>query len=540
MVSQMEQYAEGVGPALGTSFDAASYDIGQGRSSVKTDLSPDNKGFQPSPLLPIDVIESCVNAFFANRYLTMPILNRHHIYATLSHLHDSPEQYGLITALCAVVIIQPEVLQPVSSSDSLDLVQAPSIEIFIQETLRARQFFNFLEVPSLASAQTSFFLFAALFALDQDSTAWHYLREAIALLQTQHLDEEATYAEILDEKYATSCRQTFWLLFITERAYALQRNHQLTIKRTIGLPTVNPGPEANILHGFLDLISLFQNFDDKFLSLWNISFADSDVSPHCFIQLQNTLEVALPQVFRRTDVQKADLFVTRQWLKAMVWRLCLSRKLLSSRTTHECMTFNYPIAIARGIAVVSSILPTKAFEVNGVGILEKVFDIGCSLAGVLLLYGNSIPISGREVGPRDYMIELVRILGTVLDGSSKYLGLLVAKANDCLHVRIKVALGGCERSGQGPRIEHWKDYDDSSKAFENSTNAKSTFDPLPFDDSEELEGAAIADQCKLSYPYSQICWPAELNPSPVGSGNEEYQILDFFSMTDSSASEILI
>ncbi|KIM92954.1 hypothetical protein OIDMADRAFT_173626 [Oidiodendron maius Zn] len=493
----------------------------------------DNKGFQPSPLVPIDVIERCVNAFFTNRYLIMPILNRHHVYATLSHLHDSPEQYGLITALCAVVMIQPELLQPVSGGDLLDLAQAPSTEIFIQETLRARQFFNFLELPSLASVQTSFFLFAALFALDRDRTAWHYLREAIALLQTQRLDEEATYAELLDEKYATSCRRTFWLLFITERAYALQRNHQLTIKRTIGLPTVNPGPEANILHGFLDLIYLFQNFDERFLSLWNLSSTDSDVSPHCFIQLQNTLEVALPQVFRRTDVQKADLFVTRQWLKAMVWRLCLFRKLLSSGTANECMTFNYPIAIARGIAVVSSILPTKAFEVNGVGILEKVFDIGCSLADVLLLYGNSIPISGREVGPRDYLIELVRILGTVLDGSSKYLGLLVAKANDCLHVRIRVALGGCKRSGQGPWIEHRKDYNDSrSKAFKNNMNAKSTFDPPPFDNSKELESTAIADQCKLSYPHPQICWPSELNSSLVGSGNVEYQICDFFSMTD--------
>ena len=67
---------------------------------------------------------------------------------------------------------------------------------------------------------------------------------------------------------------------------------------------------------------------------------------------------------------------------------------------------------------------------------------------VLLVYENSIPISGREVGPGDYLIELVRILRTVFGGSSKYLGLLSAKANHCLHVRIRVGFGECDKSSQ--------------------------------------------------------------------------------------------
>ena len=71
----------------------------------------------------------------------------------------------------------------------------------------------------------------------------------------------------------------------------------------------------------------------------------------------------------------------------------------------------------------------QAFEANGVWILEKVFDIGCNLVDVLLVYENSIPISGREVRPGDYLIELVRILRTVFGGNSKCLGFLSAKAN---------------------------------------------------------------------------------------------------------------
>jgi hypothetical protein len=413
--------------------------------SVGSDLGHGEEAFRPSLLIPTDIIKSCVDAFFALKYPIMPILDRDEVYATLSHLHDAPENYGLITALCAVIMLQPEILESHSDDVPLDITNAPSSQVFIQETLRARQYSNYIAEPSLASIHTSFFLFAALFCVDKDQSAWFYLREAATLLQVQHLHEEATYTKMLDGKHATRCRRTFWLLFVTERAYALQRNRPLTLKCTINLPTAEPGPEAIILRGFLDLVSLFQYFDDTFISLWNHSSTHSAIPPHRFVHLQESLSFALPDVSQTTEIQQADLLVTRQWLKTMVWQLCVARSFLSSATTQECMSFDYPITISREIAAVSHLLPAKAFEAHGVGILEKVFDVGCSLADVLLLHADSIPTSGREVGPRDYLMELVRIQGTVMGGSSKYLRLLAAKADECLHVRIRAGLDACEK-----------------------------------------------------------------------------------------------
>jgi hypothetical protein len=409
-------------------------------------------GFQTSPLVSVEIIESCLDAFFAHKYPLMPILDREQIYALLPLLHDLPEQYALFTALCAVIMVQPEI--PLYSSKLGDLRKPlsidsrPSVDFLINETCRARNFCNHAENPSLAAVQTSFFLFAACFGLEKDNSAWFYIRESMTLLQLLRLHEEATYSTMADPRYSTYCRRTFWLLFITERAYALQRHRPATLQGTISLPTVDPGPEATILSGFLDLVSLFQNFNDSFLALWNFS-AHATTSLESLIKLQDNLKRAIPNVSERTQIQQADLLISRQWLKTLVWQLCVSKGVLSSKPANESMSFHYPATIARDLFLASRLFPPQALEANGVGILEKVFDIGCSLADVLLVDANVIQVSAMDIGPRDYLIELVAILGTSLGGSSKYPRLLAAKADECLQVRIRSLPASDDSYGSG-------------------------------------------------------------------------------------------
>ena len=45
-----------------------------------------------------------------------------------------------------------------------------------------------------------------------------------------------------------------------------------------------------------------------------------------------------------------------------------------------------------------------------------------------------------EVGPRDYLMEMLRILSTLLGGSAKYLPMLASKADECLHVGLRRTL----------------------------------------------------------------------------------------------------
>ena len=387
------------------------------------------------------MIHSCLDTFFVHKYPIMPILGREEICAHLNYLHESPTQYSLITALCAVITLQTEIPLP-SSGDGASRGtpkhdSMSSTNFLINETCRARKFCNHIDNPSLAAVQTSFFLFAVFFSLGKDNSAWFYIRESMTMLQLLRLHEEATYTAMTDPQYATYCRRTFWLLFITEGAYALQRHRPLTLRRTISLPAVEAGPEATILSGFLDLVALFQNFGDPFVSLWNLS-GDSIALPQPLVRLQDFLNYAIPNVSERTEIQQADLLVSRQWLKTIVWQLCLSNGLLSSTSTTESMSFHYPVTIARHVILASRLLPHEAFQANGVGILEKIFDIGSSLADVLLVH--QIQTSALEIGPRDYLMELVRIVATDIEGSSKYLRLLAIRADDCLEVNLRGSL----------------------------------------------------------------------------------------------------
>lgn len=314
----------------------------------------------------------------------------------------------------------------------------PSVEFLISETIRARRSCNYTGCPSLTTVQTSFFLFSAFFCLGDDNSAWFYLREAITLLQLLRLDEESTYSTSLADNAVLSVysRRMFWVLFITERAYALQRHRALTLRKSIDLPPVGSGPERHILPGFLDLISLFKHFDNDFFAIWNQSAMTHATSAEFLVRLQTVLAHSLPSTAGCTQSQLADLLVSREWLKTMVWQLCVSRTLLSSSSGEESMSFRYPVRIARDVVLVSRLLPLKAFEANGVGILEKVFDIGCSLADVLCLDPGFVQPSTLEVGPRDYLVELVRIVGTTLGGSYKHLQILATKVGECLQTSV--------------------------------------------------------------------------------------------------------
>ena len=407
--------------------------------------------FQPSSLLSLEMIHNCLDSFFTYKYPVMPILDRETTYASLHYLHNDPTQYSLITSLCAVIMMQTGILIDKDKEGALDnsqqLDSMSAVDFLIKETYRARAHCNQINYPSLASVQSSFFLFSCLSQLGKDNAAWVHLRESITMLQLLRLDEETTYSTIHDIKYATYGRRIFWLLFIVEQAYALQCYRPLTLRRSINLPVVEDGQDAVILHGFLDSISLFHNFGDGFISLWNSTEDDGGiaVSPQPLIKLQQFLRCAIPSVKDRTETQQADLLITRQWLKTIVWQLCLKKGMLSSSALDDSMSFHHPVEIARDVILVSRLLPLQAFQANGVGILEKIFDVGCSLADVLLVHPHILQTSSIEVGPKDYLMDLVRILDMDIRGHSKYLQLFAMRVDECLGVRVSRSLS----SGQG-------------------------------------------------------------------------------------------
>ncbi|KAM0228787.1 hypothetical protein ACHAP5_011850 [Fusarium lateritium] len=404
-------------------------------SATDTSNSPSTKDeFFPSPQINDAVVEWCLDAYFKHKYPLTPILDRQQLEQT----PVSAEQYSLIAACCAIIALSPEILPPSLTRDNLTL---PSAELLIGETIRSREYCNLVEQPSLNHIRTSFFLYAASFAMDKDNSAWYYLQEAISMLQALRLHEEGTYSNDEDAVFASYSRRMFWVLFITERAYALQRNRPTRLQDTLALPIVDPmSSDAEILLGFLDLISLFRPFDAEFIAQWNLATPSTMIDSAHLSNLQCLLKYALPNLANYSQVQQADLLISRQWLKMVVWKLCASKRVLSTTNSQDVMSLHYPASIAREIVLVSQLVPTQAFEANGIGILEKVFDVGCSLADLLSLVPLGDHGSAMDIGVVDTLMEMVRIVGTRFGGTYRHLNILVDKANGCLLTNVDRSL----------------------------------------------------------------------------------------------------
>lgn len=403
--------------------------ISSSSSLGNNSLSP----FIPNPAITEVFMKAALDAFFTYKYPITPILDRQQLEAAIPVIASLPEVYALITACAAVMVLSPDAI--VMSDDMVsESHEMPSADLLLSEALRARALSDYIENPTITTIQTAFFLFSVYFCLAKDTSAWHYLREAITILQSLRWHEEETYTRVLDPQSAILARRIFWVLFITERAYALQRHRPLTLQDSIRLPTVDDNPaEEREIAGLLDLVGLFKNFDTTFLHLWNSSEdASKTATREYLVLLQQALEQSLPYVSQRTPPQQADLLLSREWLKLIVWQLCISKTTLRDSGPDESLSLHFPVSIARNMVRTTALLPASALEANGVGILEKMFDVGCSLADVLSLEAHRPGYTTMQASPTDYLLEIMRVVQTAVGGSPRHVKVLKEKSDSLL------------------------------------------------------------------------------------------------------------
>ncbi|MCJ1376176.1 hypothetical protein MMC20_007416 [Loxospora ochrophaea] len=345
-------------------------------------------------------------------------------------MHSSIESYCLVSSLCAFMMIQPGIkpyTNPDVQGEPLATSNTTHGVLLLEETLRVRKAYDYLETPTIATVITSFFLSAGCFGLDRHNSAWFHLREATTLTHILGMHEESSYR--LDDADAPRKRRLYWLLFVTEKAYGLQKHRPTTLHESIKLPTLDEEPgEGLAIAGFIHLVNLFRPFDETFIGLWNKT--RTECSTAWLAQLQRRLAEALPENLDCTESQASDLRTTQQWLRTIVWQLSITNGFLSSTSSDSSMTFGYPIDIAQDLASVSGQLTRHSMELHGIGLIEKLFDVSCTLADVM----SCVPIESTtfSVGPQDYLNRFLHLISTLRGGESRYVPLLVAKINTTL------------------------------------------------------------------------------------------------------------
>jgi len=184
---------------------------------------PPSQVLTPGLLTP-EIVKGCMDFFFKHMYPNMPIPRREYLEQSLGSLETDGEAYCLVAAFCAFTIIQPgvNVLGEAAgkAAEPSAYPAAGSGAALLEEALRVRRTFDYIDNPSQVTVTTSFFVFGCYFGLEKHNIAWFYLREATTLAQILGMEDENTYAAI-DAGESLVRRRLFWLLFVTERSEAL-------------------------------------------------------------------------------------------------------------------------------------------------------------------------------------------------------------------------------------------------------------------------------------------------------------------------------
>lgn len=384
-------------------------------------------------LLSKETIENCVDFYFTNMSTTAWILDRQ-IFTELvsSQLIADAEVYCLTASLCAFVMVQPGMSLAVAPGSHYEGEPPENrygyANMLLDDIIRVRKSVDYISSPTLTSVHISFFLFSCYFTLEKQNVCWFHLREAATLAQIMSMHDESTYVggDAIESKYK---RRTYWLLLVTERAYAMERHRPLSLHATIELPNAQGEAEEEIISGFLHLIGLFRCIDDEFMALWNK--AKSQCTATWLSQLQHQLTNALPSTLETTESQVADIRITLHWLRMMVWQLSITNGCLSSNSPDPSLTFKFPIQVARDLIHDVEDISLNAMEVHGIGLIEKLFDVACTLTDII----SCVPLESAETtdeSPLGCLNQLLNLIAQLRSGASRYVPLLLTKISENL------------------------------------------------------------------------------------------------------------
>lgn len=268
-----------------------------------------------------------------------------------------------------------------------------------------------------------------MFGLGEHSAAWYRLRESITLGHLCRLHEPASY-EGLPKDEAERRLRAYWILAITERAFALQRGMPIILTGNPRASTANLRAKLGLkeLSDFPDLqLKLFDVVDENFVDCWNRkcpgqgcrhfdkdraialwkSFTDDvrqtssapssarersfgmDEVPSLESSEQGSAPSSRPRSYshqlpptpvQRGQIQRADVEVTRHWLLNRLWLITLSHGLLSIDAKDPPLRVDHAIHVAKSVLDICNYnLSMASMEAHGVGFTYKLYDIAQTL-----------------------------------------------------------------------------------------------------------------------------------------------------------------
>ncbi|PTB63348.1 hypothetical protein BBK36DRAFT_1162073 [Trichoderma citrinoviride] len=391
---------------------------------------PDPSSAPTLGMLTSDMVKECLTFFFDNMNAQAPILDRALIEQQVLYMEQNRDAYCLMASMCAFVLLQPGMSMPSGEPYNLELVPGANIvasQLLAEEALRVRKGYDYLDQITLNALATNYFLFGCCYAQEMHEKAWFYLREATTMIQMAGMNMDSYYQRF-DVAESARLRRMYWLFFVIERAYAIQRQRPLTLQATISLPSPGDDPHDPLAHqlsGFIHLVNLFQPFDDAFTNAWNKT--RGHLSPQYISKLQKEHN-ELAQAYLCRDPSWDNVATNQEWLKNTVWQLT---NRVVGNNAEQPFTFQHPVNMSREMLMnMASHFPGQGMELLKSGLIEKLIECAYSMTEYL---GMQAPSRDPfAVGPQQYLAQIIAIVAAARGDDYRFLPLLMSKVSEIL------------------------------------------------------------------------------------------------------------
>ena len=390
----------------------------------------------PSPIIPhanytIEYFQALIPDFENYTYPVNPIVTSEQIRASIELMSTDATHAALVYSFAAVTINLTMTQQQHTHKLSINFINSNELGMPITTSERIHDLMNhslrargratpidalsdrvLLEDLIEIRIATCIFLEICWMAFKKPEQAFLILREAIALIQLLHVDRGP--GALTEPEYARRQR-IYWEAYIHERFLTITncfpsimhplRKSQIVTDRSIPI---------NIDSGFKRLIKLFLILDDDLLANWmaqndnaadplNDNRLDNDgITVEWIEQKQQQLDDEEAEVEAEqqrlqgapaalTELQLADLFITRAWMRTIVWQLAMSDFLLSSGPAglerHEALSLFFPAhRLSAQLRKLAQFQVETSIGKHGSGILQKIFEIANTIADVMTLF----------------------------------------------------------------------------------------------------------------------------------------------------------
>jgi hypothetical protein len=299
-----------------------------------------NTSFEPN-----SITEHGIDLFFSHMYPIYPILDENEIRSSLSNPSGlSAANSCMLLSICAMALVHVERWPNMSTEQ-----RAVHARKCIWQCQEIRLHANLIDDAVFPDVVCSLFIAITYFELKCRKASWFFVREAITLAHAIGLHLISKDSS-LNGTVRIQKQRTYAILFITERGAAILDSFPVTILSPPDLSNEAYLEEDPLVsRGLNNLHSLFSLLDFDFVQLWN-DLASLSGDGRGFVELSR-LQMHLQQdligrTYGLSDIQRADVLITQQWLRLVFWQAALRLGLISSSATDSAFTYHYPVLIA--------------------------------------------------------------------------------------------------------------------------------------------------------------------------------------------------